>query len=161
MEDSRWLDEEEAHAWRSWLRMWQLVRAQIARDLQADSQLSDADYTVLVQLSEATDHRVRMSDLAASVGWSRSRLSHQVGRMEARGLLRREGCPSDARGAYAVLTPLGLAQIEQAAPAHVASVRRHLIDALDRRQLKELAAIADRVVRHLEPEAIEEEPPLR
>jgi DNA-binding MarR family transcriptional regulator len=129
--------------------MTERLRSQIARDLLSDSALSDADYMVLVHLSEAEDRRVRMTDLAARLNWSKSRLSHQLARMQARGLVEREECPSDARGAYAVLGSCGLAEIERAAPKHVASVRRHLIDVLDQEQLAQLAGIAERVVEHL------------
>ncbi len=108
---------------------------------------------VLVHLSEATDHRVRMTDLAARLNWSKSRLSHQLARMQARGLVERDDCASDARGAFAVLGACGLAEIERAAPAHVASVRRHFIDVLDQEQLEQLAAIAERVVAHLRGES--------
>jgi DNA-binding MarR family transcriptional regulator len=106
--------------------MSERVRSQIARDLLVDSSLSDADYMVLVHLSEAEDRRVRMTDLADRLNWSKSRLSHQLARMQARGLVEREECPSDARGAFAVLGAGGLAEIERAAPKHVVSVRRHL-----------------------------------
>jgi DNA-binding MarR family transcriptional regulator len=130
--------------------MNELVRSQIARDLLADSGLSDPDYMVLVHLSEADGRRIRLTDLAARLNWSKSRLSHQLDRMQARGLVRREECPSDARGTFAVLAAGGLAEIERAAPKHVASVRRHLIDVLDTDQLGQLTAIAERVVGHLD-----------
>jgi DNA-binding MarR family transcriptional regulator len=141
-----WLDDEEQRAWRSWITMSEWLRAQVARDLQRDAGLSDADYVVLVQLSEAPEHRVRMTDLAARLRWSKSRLSHQVARMEARRLLERQNCPNDARGAFAVLTPSGLAEIRRAAPDHLASVRRHFIDLLDRDQLRQLTSIAETVL---------------
>ena len=141
-----WLDPLESRAWRAWIQTGDVVRAQLARDLQQLCGLSDADYAVLVHVSERPDHRIRMSDLAAGLRWSKSRLSHQVGRMEVRGLLRREECPSDARGSFAVLTPCGLREIEAAAPHHVASVRRHFIDRLDRGQLAALAAIGDSIL---------------
>ena len=141
-------------AWRGWMVMSDRLRSQVARDLQADSGLSDADYMVLVELSGAADHRVRMTDLAARLDWSKSRLSHQVGRMEARGLLRREECPSDGRGAFAVLGDCGLTEIEQAAPNHVASVRRHLIDLLDRDEVLQLGKIAGKVLEHLRGESV-------
>jgi DNA-binding MarR family transcriptional regulator len=149
VEPTRWLTPSEDRAWRAWLAMAERLRAQIARDLLADSGLSDADYMVLVHLSEAEGRRVRMNDLAARLNWSKSRLSHQLGRMQARGLVQREECPSDARGAFAVLGACGLAEIERAAPKHVASVRRHLIDVLDAKQLSQLSAIAELVVGHL------------
>ena len=141
-------------AWRGWLVMSDRLRSQIARDLQTDSGLSDADYMVLVELSEATDHRVRMTDLAARLDWSKSRLSHQVGRMEARGLLLREECASDGRGAFAVLGECGLAEIQRAAPSHVTSVRQHLIDLLDRDEVLQLGKIAGKVLEHLRGESV-------
>ena len=149
VEPTRWLTPSEDRAWRAWLAMTERLRAQIARDLLVDSGLSDADYMVLVHLSEAEGRRVRMNDLAARLNWSKSRLSHQLARMQARGLVQREECPSDARGAFAVLGAGGLAEIERAAPKHVASVRRHLIDVLDAEQLSQLSAIAELVVGHL------------
>lgn len=144
-----WLDPIEAGAWRAWMAMSEMVRAQLARDMQQECRMSEADYAVLVSLSERPDHRIRMSDLAEQLRWSRSRLSHQVARMEARGQLCKEGCPSDARGWFAVLTGSGLDDIRRAAPLHVASVRRTLIDALDPGQLVQLQAIAEGVVAHL------------
>jgi DNA-binding MarR family transcriptional regulator len=149
MDTTPWLNPAEDRAWRAWLAMSERVRSQIARDLMSDSSLSDADYMVLVQLSEAADRRVRMTDLADRLNWSKSRLSHQLARMQSRGLVEREECPSDARGAFAVLGACGLAEIERAAPKHVASVRRHLIDVLEVEQLTQLATMAERVVDHL------------
>ena len=149
VEPTRWLTPSEDRAWRAWLAMTERLRAQIARDLLVDSGLSDADYVVLVHLSEAEGRRVRMHDLAARLNWSKSRLSHQLARMQARGLVGREECPSDARGAFAVLGACGLAEIERAAPKHVASVRRHLIDVLDAEQLSQLSDIAELVAGHL------------
>jgi DNA-binding MarR family transcriptional regulator len=153
VENPRWLDVDEDRAWRGWLAMAELLRSQVAHDLLADSGLSDSDYLVLVQLSESEGRRVRMNDLAARLNWSKSRLSHQLARMQARGLVEREECPSDARGAFAVLSPGGLAEIERAAPKHVESVRRHLIDILDREQLAQLSAISERIVGHLSTES--------
>jgi DNA-binding MarR family transcriptional regulator len=146
---TRWLTPSEDRAWRAWLAMTDRLRAQIARDLLVDSRLSEADYMVLVHLSEAEGRRVRMNDLAAGLNWSKSRLSHQLARMQARGLVQREECPSDARGAFAVLGACGLAELERAAPKHLASVRRHLIDVLDAEQLSQLASIAELIVGHL------------
>ncbi|MBV8527238.1 MAG: MarR family transcriptional regulator [Candidatus Dormibacteraeota bacterium] len=122
-----------------------LVAAAIERDLRRAG-LSHPDYYVLVQLSESSERRMRMSDLASGIQWSKSRLSHHLDRMELRGLVSREDCPSDARGAYACLTPAGLRAIEDAAPGHVASVRRHFIDALTPDQLETLAEISETVI---------------
>jgi DNA-binding MarR family transcriptional regulator len=149
MAEARWLSAEEDRAWRGWLFMSELLRAQIARDLQSECGLSDSDFAVLVHLSEAPGDRQRMTELADALGWSKSRVSHQCSRMAGRKLLAREGCPEDARSAYAVLTPIGRAEVERAAPLHVASVRRHLIDLLDPDDLEAVAGIAERVIAHL------------
>jgi len=145
----RWLNDDEARAWRGWVHATEHLRAQLNRELQRDSGMSDADFAVLVQLSEAPDQRVRMSDLALRMAWSKSRLSHQVSRMAERNLLTKENCPNDARGAFAVLTPHGLSEIRRAAPAHVESVREHLIDLLTPKQLKVLGDVFEEVINHL------------
>ena len=149
MSDPRWLDETEQAAWRGHLRMTWLLAAAVARDLVRDSGLSAADYQVLVQLSESENHEMRISELATSMMWSKSRLSHQLSRMKERGLVCRRECRSDARGSFAVLTPEGLEAITKAAPAHVESVRRHFIDRLDRRQVEAMATISSTLVEHL------------
>jgi DNA-binding MarR family transcriptional regulator len=149
MDATRWLDADEDRAWRAYRRMRLLLDAQITRDLAHDSGLSDPDYDVLSNLSEAADHRWRLNELAARMLWSRSRLSHHIARMEQRGLVRREECASDARGAFVVLTEGGLRAIQDAAPGHVASVRRHLVDVLTREQLRTLDEIATTVVARL------------
>lgn len=146
MDTPKWLDEEESRAWRGFVHMHQVLRAVLERELARDSALSLADYDVLVYLSEAEDQRLRMCVLADQLQWSRSRLSHQVARMQERGLLCREECVTDARGAFAVLTPAGLAAIEAAAPSHLASVRRHLLDRLSAEQVQVLGEISDAVL---------------
>ena len=146
--EPRWLDETEERAWRALIQMSWLLDAAISRDLSQQAGLSHADYYVLARLSESPHHRMRMSELAAGINWSKSRLSHQIGRMEQRGLVCRQGCPSDARGTYAIITPAGLQAIEEAAPGHVDSIRRHLVDQLSRQQLDALAEVAERVVDH-------------
>ncbi len=143
----RWLDEDETRAWRGFLRLHQVLRAELERELTRDAGLSLADYEVLVALSEADRRRLRMWALADILQWSRSRLSHQVARMQNRGLVRREDCLTDARGAYATLTSAGLAAIEAAAPGHLKGVRRHLLDRLSPEQIRALAEISEAVLR--------------
>jgi DNA-binding MarR family transcriptional regulator len=150
--EPRWLDEAEDRAWRGFLRMRTLLYAQIVRDLARESGLSGPDYDVLSELSEAPQRRWRLGDLAAHMAWSRSRLSHHLTRMEQRGLVTREECDSDGRGAFVVLTDAGFRAIEAAAPGHVASVRRHFVDRLSRDQLEALAEISRTVVRPLTAE---------
>ncbi|MEU6849181.1 MarR family transcriptional regulator [Actinacidiphila alni] len=122
-----WLSEDEQRAWRIHLDVSRLLMYQLERDLQAFG-LTNNDYEILVNLSEAEDRRLRMSDLARSTLQSKSRLSHQITRMESSGLVRRENCESDRRGLYAVLTEHGWETMRQVAPRHVASVRAHFID---------------------------------
>lgn len=126
-----------------------LLDLQIARDLHQDSGLSEADYDVLSTLSEHPGDHWRARDLAAQLLWSTSRLAHQVGRMEQRGLVERQPCPGDARGALIGLTEPGRALLHAAARPHVASVRRHMIDLLTQDEVAALDAIADKVITRL------------
>jgi DNA-binding MarR family transcriptional regulator len=153
---TRWLDDEEHHAWRSYLAATHLLATRLDRELQAESRISHTYYEILVRLSEAPDRSLRMSDLAYASESSRSRLSHAVARLEKTGWVRRESCPTDRRGAFAILTDAGFAALAGAAPGHVASVRRHLFDRLTREQVNQLAAICDAIgqgLRETEPEA--------
>ena len=116
---NRWLTEEEQRAWRGLLRMTSQLNARMNRQLQEDYGISLADYEVLVVLSEAPEGRLRVFEVADALAWEQSRVSHQLARMQRRGLITRQDCASDARGAFAVLTAAGRAAIERAAPAHV------------------------------------------
>ena len=146
---TRWLTAPQERAWRRYRRMRTLLDLQIARDLSKDSGLSETDYDVLSTLSEKPEGRWRARDLAAQLLWSTSRLAHHVGRMEQRGLVARQPCPGDARGAIVSLTEQGRAALEQAAPLHVASVRRHIIDLLTPGEIATLDTIAGKVITHL------------
>jgi DNA-binding MarR family transcriptional regulator len=126
-----------------------LLDLQLARDLAADSGLSESDYDVLSTLTENEDARSRASDLAASLMWSTSRLAHHVGRMERRELVARLPCDDDGRGALVALTEHGWDTLRAAAPPHVASVRRHFIDLLSADEIEVLARISAKVVEHL------------
>ena len=112
----RWLSDEEQRAWRAYIRLAQLLMRQLDRDLHPFG-LSMHDYEILVELSEAPRSRMRMTELADRTAQSRSRLSHQINRMETRGLVTREGCEGDKRGTFAVLTDHGPATIGQVAPS--------------------------------------------
>lgn len=150
---TRWLDETEMRAWLGYRRMFLLLNAAVNRDLAHDSGLSEPDYDVLSNLSAAPDRRGRLSELAARMLWSQSRLSHHISRMEQRGLVRREGHETDGRGSVVVLTRQGLRTVQKAAPLHVESVRRNVIDLLTPAQLEALGDIADTVVSHLSRDA--------
>ncbi len=149
VENPRWLTDREARAWRGYRRMRLLLDLRLARDLARDTGLSEADYDVLSTLSETLTRRMRLGDLAADMGWSKSRLSHQVSRMQNRRLVHREEAPDDGRGSVVVLSPAGLQAIEAAAPFHVASVRRHLVDLLTEDEIACLDAVARRVIKRL------------
>ena len=127
----RWLDAEEQHAWREYLRATRLLEAVLDRDLQAQG-LQLSEYEIISMLSEQPDLRLRMSEIAELVVQSRSRLTHTAGRLEKRGWVRREACASDRRGIELVLTDVGYAEIQRMAPTHVDSVRRHLLAHLSR-----------------------------
>jgi DNA-binding MarR family transcriptional regulator len=150
--EPRWLDERELRAWRGYLTMHAKLTARLNRQLQSDSGLSLADFEVLVQLTDQAEGRVRVRDLARALQWEKSRLSHHLGRMQRRGLVVREECPEDARGAFVVLTPEGRHAIERAAPAHVSTVRELVFDQLTDRQVDALGAIADHVLARLNDE---------
>jgi DNA-binding MarR family transcriptional regulator len=125
----RWLTEDEQRAWRAYIQLAQLLIRQLDRDLHPFG-LSMHDYEIIVLLSEAPRQRLRMTELADRTAQSRSRLSHQINRMESKGLVVREDCEGDKRGTFAVLTELGAETIGSVAPHHVDSVRLHFIDQL-------------------------------
>jgi len=147
----RWLDAREERAWRSFLAMHMQLRRLLGRELQTATGLSDADYSVLVNLSEAPDGRLRPFELGRAAGWEKSRLSHHLTRMQHRGLVERQSCPSDSRGAFVVLTAAGRSAIEAAAPLHVEHVRRWFVTALTPDQLEALAEMSDAVIAGIEP----------
>jgi DNA-binding MarR family transcriptional regulator len=144
----RWLTDEEQQAWRATVQLSQLLLRQLDRDLTAHG-LNGRDYEILVELSEAPDQRLRMTDLADATSQSRSRLSHQISRMERRGLVRRDDCEGDKRGTFAVLTRAGLEAIERVAPHHVENVRRYYIDRLTARQQEEIRSAFQPIVDYL------------
>ena len=150
MAKTRWLTASEQRAWRAYLEATTLLFDALDRQLQRDSTMPHAYYEILVRLSEAPGRSMRMSELADATRSSRSRLSHAVARLEERGWLQRVECPTDKRGQIAVLTDVGVAALEEAAPGHVAAVRRHLIDRLTPQQVTQLERIGSVVVAGLE-----------
>jgi DNA-binding MarR family transcriptional regulator len=155
-DESPWLPAEAQQLWRRWLRLNALLPGVLHRELQADAGLSLPDFDVLVQLTDSPEGRVRVSDLARGLHWERSRVSHHITRMERRGLVRREECRDDGRGAWVMLTEQGRAVIEQAAPAHVATVRRLVFDALTPQEAQVMAEVIEKVLARLEGEPVEE-----
>jgi DNA-binding MarR family transcriptional regulator len=149
MPEPRWLDDREMRAWLGYRRMRLLLHLQLDRELMSRSGLSEPDYDVLSNLSEAPDQQMRLTDLATHMRWSKSRLSHHITRMQQRDLVDRLECADDGRGSMLALTRAGLQAIRRAAPSHVESVRKHFIDLLTDDEIDALAALSHRVVERL------------
>jgi DNA-binding MarR family transcriptional regulator len=143
------LDVEEMRAWRAYVVGKALLDAQLNRDLHEEHQLTLVDYELLVRLSEAPDGQVRMSALAEQLASSKSRISHQIGRLEKAGLVRRQEFPGDRRGVLAVLTDRGREVLRSASPTHVRGVRDSLLDLLSEEERLVLAEVFERVMSHL------------
>ena len=143
-----WLTADEQHTWRAFLAASALISTALDVQLQRDADMPHGYYEVLVRLSEAPEHTLRMSELAATTGSSRSRLSHAVAALELRGWVARRPCPTDRRGQLATLTPAGLAVLEQAAPGHVQAVRDALFSALSPEQVRQLRCIGEAIAAH-------------
>ncbi|MCH1866581.1 MarR family winged helix-turn-helix transcriptional regulator [Nocardioides sp. CFH 31398] len=150
MTDGPWLDERQQQVWRRWLAVETLLPAALHRELQADAGLSLQDFAVLVQLTEHTDGRLRVTDLARLLTWEKSRASHHLTRMEARGLVERRACPEDGRGSFVGVTEAGRRAIVAAAPGHVREVRALVFDGLSDTELEVLDTVLTRVVSRLE-----------
>jgi len=148
--DVRWLDATQQRAWRGFLDLHARLSAKLNRDLQQTSGLTLSDYDVLVHLTDVPEGRLRAFELGDGLQWDKSRVSKQVARLAARGLVAREECETDRRGAYVVLTPAGRAAIEAAAPAHVELVHRLIFDTLTPGQTREWATITAALLRRLE-----------
>jgi DNA-binding MarR family transcriptional regulator len=129
-----WLSAEEQRAWRTYLRLGSLLPAALNRQLLRDCGLTLPEYEVLVQLSEAPEQRLRPFQICDALNWEQSRLSHQLTRMERRELVARQQCTADGRGAFVTLTDAGAHAIREAAPLHVAAVRRLIFDRLSEAQ---------------------------
>ena len=134
--------------WRAWLDMNRRLLGELDHELQKDG-LSGADYALLVPLSESSEHELRARDLGRTIDWDRSRLSHQIRRMEERGLIERRECDSDGRGTWVRITDSGLTALKAAAPRHVEMVRDYFIDQLTAEELETLTAVATRVLDRL------------
>jgi DNA-binding MarR family transcriptional regulator len=144
----KWLNAREDRAWRAFMHAHHQLLVHLNRGLQ-ESGLSGADYEVLAVLSALDGDRMRACDLCDALGWEKSRVSHQMRRMEQDGLISREPNPDDARSTLVCLLPAGRAAIEQAAPKHVEDVRRNFVDLLTPAELDMLATLNERVVHHL------------
>jgi DNA-binding MarR family transcriptional regulator len=139
----------ELQVWREFIETFEELRSEVASRLLAETSLSAGDYSVLLALSEAPGERLRSSELATEIAWERSRLSHHLGRMERRGLIRREECTTDSRGAEVVLTADGAAAFRRATVPHLRAVRELFVDAFTPDQLDAIASLAAVLRAHL------------
>jgi len=152
-----WLDPREDRAWRAFRHAHHQLALRLDRHLLQDSGLTEADYEILAVLSGHPTGHIPAQELGALVQWEKSRLSHQVRRMQERGLIVREPNPADGRSAMICLLPAGRRAIEDAAPQHVHNVRRLFIDLFTPAELDTFADLNERVLRHLAGESSPEE----
>jgi len=141
MSDSPWLSETQQAFWRSWLALSARLPAALHRQLAEESGLSLLDFDVLVQLTEAPEGRLRVTELARALTWERSRASHHLTRMQGRGLVTKEECADDRRGSFVVVTPEGRAAIDRAAPSHARTVKDLVFAGLGEDDLERLTRV--------------------
>lgn len=141
-----WLSREQQRAWRSFLRGQAIVLEAVNQDLSSDSGLTLNEYEVLVRLSEAKNHKLRMSNLAQNLVNSRSRLTHTVKRLEKSGYVERQPCPEDRRGIVCILTDAGFSKLKKSAPEHVESVREHLVSHLSDEEFAEFGRLWEKLL---------------
>lgn len=142
----RWLSDDEERAWRALQFMQMRLTSELAQQLATDGDLSYPDYLVLVALTDQPEGRARPFEVAAMLGWEKSRLSHHAARMSERGLVAKERCDSDGRGAELVVTSRGRTALAAAAPGHVAAVRRLFVDLVSPAELRTIERVATRVL---------------
>ena len=150
--DVEWLTEEERAAWLRLIAVVELLPGVLDAQLRADSRLTHFEYFVLAMLSEAPERTLRMTRLARRTNATLPRLSHVVSRLEGRDLVERFPCPEDGRATNARLTPAGWDLVVAAAPGHVDTVRRQVLDALTATQVRQLRSIGDAVLTRLDPD---------
>ncbi|MGW0208494.1 MarR family winged helix-turn-helix transcriptional regulator [Streptomyces sp. NPDC003233] len=149
---SRWLSDGEQRVWRAYLHATTLLEDHLDRQLQRDAGMPHIYYGLLVGLAEAPRRRLRMTELAMQAKITRSRLSHAIARLEKNGWVRREDCPSDKRGQFAVLTDEGAEVLRRTAPGHVAAVRQAMFERLSPEQQKALGEIMEIIAEGLQPD---------
>lgn len=150
-DEPRWLNDEEQRTWMAYLNATTLLDDHLDRQLQRDAGMPHIYYGLLVKLSTAPQRRLRMTELAMQSKITRSRLSHAIARLEKNGWVRREDCPSDKRGQFAVLTDAGYEVLKRAAPGHVAAVRQAMFDRLTPEQQKALGEMMEIIAEGLQP----------
>lgn len=152
-DETQWLSPSEQRSWRAFIRLNQKLTARLGSELQSNAKLSGPDFSILVALTDEPSGRLRFQELAKAIEFEQSRLSHQIGRMIKRGLVAREECAEDGRGAFVTVTAQGRETIEAAAPKHVAAVRRLVLDAVSPEEFATLGDLAERIIKHLDETA--------
>ena len=147
---TKWLSKDQQVHWRSWITASRLLPELLSRELQEEFGLTITDYEILVRLSEAPNKQMRMSELAQKTLLSRSRLSHQIDRLEDRGLVNRRSCEQDRRGQNCIMTNKGWDTLVAAAPIHVSGVRKHFVDQLTDAEYEALGKALAKVATHLD-----------
>lgn len=145
MSEGTWLTATQQRTWLSYMRVYHRLEYEMNRQLQADCGMSLADYTVMNALSSGPDRSLQLSRLATTIGWERSRLSHQLRRMESRKLVSRSASATDGRATDVQLTARGWKLLDAAAPEHVAWIRRLFFSDLDDAHARQLSGILDGV----------------
>ena len=147
--DARWLDDGEQHSWRALMMGMTLLLERLDDDLRREFGMSLTEYEVMVRLSERPGRAMRMAQLADAMAHSRSRITHTIARMEAAGYVVRGTTPEDGRGVVATMTETGYELLVKAAPCHVESVRRNLVDLVPAADFAAVGRVFDRVADHL------------
>jgi DNA-binding MarR family transcriptional regulator len=152
MPDASAVTQDEWDTWRALIDMRRTLDLTIDRQLQRDADISGSEFGVLINLFEAEEKQLRVGDLGIALGWEKSRVSHQVSRMERRGMVERRKCDSDARGTWVGLTPDGSRAVLHAMRDHSATLRRHFFDVLAPEELALLRSASERVLGTIDPE---------
>jgi DNA-binding MarR family transcriptional regulator len=150
--ETPWLEPAEREAWLRLIAVVELLPGALDAQLRRDAGLTHFEYYVLAMLSEAPERTLRMTSLAQRTNATLPRLSHVVRRLEDRGLVERFPCLEDGRATNARLTEIGWDAVVAAAPGHVTTVRRNVLDPLTDQQVAQLREIADALLTRLDPE---------
>lgn len=139
------LTGEDQATWRSYLMAARLLFEELDRRLDASAGVSLPDYTLLARLRDAGEEGLRMSELAESAVFSRSRISHAISRLEGQGWVERRSCPTDRRGSFASLTAIGRSKLDEAEPIHSAVIREHLIGSIGESDAESFRSVTDQI----------------
>lgn len=142
--------KDQLRIWRGYIETAEVLRSRLDSRMHSESGMSTGDYAVLLALSEADRHAMRSSELATHIGWERSRLSHHLGRMEKRALIRREPCPDDSRGSLVTLTDTGRTTFRHGSVPHLRAVRELFVDAFTPDQLPAIEEMTVALRAHLD-----------